>query len=1020
MLRINANPFSIDIKEACGIRHDLQTVEVDVPSHLPELTELTDANTGRRFLLQKSRRNARKGFLQVEVDAFEHLILEVSKSVCNIEQTTSCFCMKKDEEVAVIGNSLYELEVFIGSQSYSQPASAYQISGPIIRFRKKGGSWRGKSHFDLHERVISIQGTLVESGPIRMQYSYKVQFETGYYSAEVTVDAAQHFTKLSEVYHSIEGGQLVWEFSGDDLPSQLLVLDSTAGYETHALHFHIEQRMSRLSPWTQYSQLHDLADGYAVRFADEDEIVGFVTLQGGAWRGNRLNHMEAWTRRYPEGMPHLRRSIPWEAKADSMPNPISIPNRGKPIHAAHFTIESWLGKGKRTFALVITDFSTIQPLEQIQMGHDDYKGCSPALGHFEYVPDRKKYRLQQSYLRKIHTQYGMMPLDTILHIPFEWQNDNAINLSSTFGYAHSLVKRHITYKSNGMGPSETTEDRIQLLIQYLQARVFGFWEGGGSAYTNCVVSRMLTAEMLHFEWLVKEGLLTTEQIKTCRSLFIFLTNLFYSDHYYPGDTTMLPMESGDSTEPTLAGMANQNFYTDIINVFGMAAQVFSNHPDADKWRSKFIEMWHRQLNYHMVPESGVWEESHTYYHHVLHTVLPIFHRRKADGVDDEFANPLLHKLVGVLIAQLTPRNAHVRRIRHIVPFGDHEVNPFYYRYLYAAYADAIAPHHVSLAGKLMWAFRESGGDLKRDYPEGRELDIYTPEWTDEHLHGLAYFFRDSDGEGNESLLALRSGMTWGHHHNDEGSIQFFALGRSMIVDAACGMNPKGDHGKKYRADGHSRWSIEGLNPLNYWYRFNRGWISDSRTGELAYAVSYNPVYMHMSAQQQSVIMKQWVAHYRTVVKLTDKAYAIIDYADTSYTQNIRFHIPGRSVITENSSAWAEFDDGVRLHIAALNLNNNAPALNVDELERFTTTEVTFTSRSVYSLFLIQADVIGEQQATTMFKSGSYRLSHRDFDVDITLFDNGRVQFTNLRTQFTRTIQVNSYALNSSDIQKGCV
>jgi hypothetical protein len=176
----------------------------------------------------------------------------------------------------------------------------------------------------------------------------------------------------------------------------------------------------------------------------------------------------------------------------------------------------------------------------------------------------------------------------------------------------------------------------------------------------------------------------------------------------------------------------------------------------------------------------------------------------------------------------------------------------------------------------------------------------------------------------------------------------------------------------------------------------------------------------MSAQQQSVIMKQWVAHYRTVVKLTDKAYAIIDYADTSYTQNIRFHIPGRNVITENSSAWAEFDDGVRLRIAALNLNNNDPAINVDELERFTTTEVTFTSRSVYSLFLIQADVMGEQQATTMFKSGSYRLSHQDFDVDITLLDNGRVQFTNLRTQFTRTIQVNSYASNSSDIQKGCV
>ncbi len=120
-------------------------------------------------------------------------------------------------------------------------------------------------------------------------------------------------------------------------------------------------------------------------------------------------------------------------------------------------------------------------------------------------------------------------------------------------------------------------------------------------------------------------------------------------------------------------MANQNIYTDVIALYGTAAQLFPYHPHVKRWQEKFIKHWHRQLAYHMYPESGIWEESHTYYHHVLHTVLPLLLRRKADGVDNEFMNPDFQKLVASALQQISPNDAFFDNCRHIVPFGDHNI-----------------------------------------------------------------------------------------------------------------------------------------------------------------------------------------------------------------------------------------------------------------------------------------------------------------------------------------------------------
>ncbi len=74
-------------------------------------------------------------------------------------------------------------------------------------------------------------------------------------------------------------------------------------------------------------------------------------------------------------------------------------------------------------------------------------------------------------------------------------------------------------------------------------------------------------------------------------------------------------------------------------------------------------------------------------------------------------------------------------------------------------------------------------------------------------------FRDTNSDGFETLMALRSGSAWAHHHNDDGSIQFYSHGRAMIVDT--GFSERNIKELKFSANGHSRWSTKNNLPQDH-------------------------------------------------------------------------------------------------------------------------------------------------------------------------------------------------------------
>ncbi len=947
-------------EECCGLTHEPQVIELAGIGNLPP-TFLLQNSDGRLFPAQRSRLQPERLFAQISLQPFEKLQLV---PVVDQQVPASVSFQESASGVGLIQTEHFTLEVPLGHDATIR--SGFATTGPIKRVRV-GAAWRGRTFFDLRELVRTSLGEVLEEGPVRIVYRYRVEtVGSGSYEATITVDAGLPFAKIEEDFRGGSGDQLVWDFSGPDLPSEILTLDSGAAYCTRLLSYHFDHRLARLAAWTQQSQHLDFVDGYALPFADAG-VLGFVALEGGAWRGDKLNHLEAWVRRWLPNDPASRRGVPADAKADSYPSPERVPARGGAVCEEHCNIEGWIGQGRRCFALVPTTRKAIEPASSNE----------EPLGHFEDVPDRPRYRRLQSSLRRIQIQHGVLPLQKLMEVDFSWPSEDF--QTQGFAFPNEVLDQH--FKQLTLDPAAAAQE----MQDYLAARVYGFWEGAGIAYSNPVASRRIAPEMFRFEWLIRQGALSEEQQKLLRAHFAFLLTLFSSENYYTGDRAMLPAESPDSTEPTLAGMANQNFYTDVINVFGTGAQVFHQHPQAAAWRERFIQQWHRQLAFHMYPESGVWEESHTYYQHVMHTVLPTLLRRRTDGVDNEFANPALQKLAAAALKQVTPRDAAVGGRRYLIALGDHGRCP--HAALFANLAKAFRGTNDELAGQLAWLASEMGAAIDGGTP---------PAWVNEVVQGLGIMFRGAARDGQESLLALRSGNAWGHHHNDDGSIQFYAGGQCLIGDSAFGENQA--DGRKFSASGHSRWSLRDAQPVNHYWRFNRGWVTHCElTGRFPYAMSTSPVFTIRGGLAETEIPTSPVAHERCVVQLDATTYLITDTARSEYSQVIRFHLAGPNAVLEGNRVDLDFPAG-RLQVIPLGASTEFPVtLRVSDSagEKNTTTEATYDmGRQAGSAFLLHAGPLGEKfEVTSTGDLSTIRTA--EWDVEIERLAGGEFVVTDL-------------------------
>ena len=882
--------WRVVLREMCSLAHEAQVIEIEVPAGMPERFVAMDKASGRRWPGQRMHDDAERAdaagggraYLFVELAADAALELELQPA----DEEVDDGALRADEDGAAktveLSNGRVVLRCFLGEERLaSDDEAACAAAGPVSAMRMADGPWRGRTFFDVRSPVVRRTGRVVEAGHVRIVYGFRAELRNGgWYEARITLDRETALAAVAETFDTDEGDQLVWDLAGGDLPAELHVLDSSAGVASRTLDYSLDRRQARLWCWTQQSQLFDLTDGFAVTFGAGGDALGMVALAPGAWRGRQSNHVEVWARRWKAEAPWTRRRVPAETRADAVAGPDRVPARGRPVCDAHLTLEAWLGRaGRREFALVLTPAAALWAGERGQRG---------TLEHFETEPSPERYRAEQSWLRRVHIQRGLFSLQAQLATVWAWPEEARATRHVVFDES---LRRQIPFVAED--PRDPAN--FSQMKAYIEARVLGFWAGSGLAYSNPVVSRRVAPYLEYFEWVSGEGLLSAEERGRLRAWFVFLATLFASEHAYPGDATMRPLGDPDGTEPTLQGMANQNFYTDVLNIPGMAAQVFAGHPAAAAWRAQAVAHWGRQMDYHVYPQSGVWEESHTYYLHVLFTMLPLIRRWRDEAGVDFFADARLQKLVGAVLVQVSPRDAIYGGRRHLLAWGDHDAkpNPAYVEML-AGYAAGFAPKAPELAGQLAWLVTEMGG-------ESVAVVTRAPAWRSGDVRGMGFVFRTRTEADGEALVALRAGAAWGHHHNDDGSLWVFARGRAWISDVCNGHAPV-DGKRKFSAQGHSRASASGLETANYLWRFSRGWITESvADGALPYAVAWLPTQMALSP------LKNWPQPldrpffaWRAVVQLGPTVFAVIDEHDGQREHEVGFHLAVERAETEGA------------------------------------------------------------------------------------------------------------------------
>jgi hypothetical protein len=907
MLEVLAAPWRLRLSEHLGLSHGPQVIAVPAPPAAGTTGWFTAGAV--QLAWQRSRVDAGQAFVflteGLPADAVRELV-----PVDGAPPEPVCTLVG-----AEVGNGRFRLRL---NRSGIQPDGPDGIHpGPVLGVAVGTGPWRGTTLLDTRAAVLAVHDEVLEDGPLRVVWRWRADFGRGrHYTAILTVDAGVDFVRLDESFQTGAADQLVWDFHGPDLADQAWILDADGQREAR-FDRSTDHRLGRVWCWTQGSQQIDNTDGIGLVLPGGD-LVGMVALAGGEWRGGRLNHSECWVRRWLADDAATRRGWPALAKED-LTKPDGIAARGTTVCTEHVGFESWIGQGRRITALVLA------PAGRMRAPGGPH--ATPVLGHMEGVPAPERWHAQQNGLRRIHVQHGVIPLQDQLAWVLVWPQERAAPPTPVELDLHT-----------GARP---VEQQIETLHDYLRTRLHGLWYGTGLALANPVVGRAIGPSMLAWAPRFAADPAAYPQRVRLRAWYAALAYLNADDRCYPGDLVMRPLGDHDGAEPTVQGMPNQNFLTDVLVVHGTCAEAFPGHPAAPAWRARAERMWSRQLAYHCYP-GGAWEESHTYYLHVAATVYPWLAARRANGGSDGFAEPGLHAFLACMVAMITPADGRLGAAagRELVPWGDHGPELFRWVGLWGPYAEAVAAHAPALAGHLAWCAAVNRAPACAVPP-------HAPALANQHIPGLGNLWRSVDAAGRDELVAFRSGGAWAHTHADESSLMLWACGRNLIADAASGADGVRGH-RKFFAEGHSRWMPRDWDPVFYLQRHNRGRIvAQDLAAERPWALGSHPI--RNAAVRRGAhgaapaVLSQHhflepIRHQRLVVRLAADALLVVDRSDGREAGVVRWHLCGEPRIAAGA-AVLPLPDGEQMWLVPL---TGEPLLGERDEPRnpaFATTEV---------------------------------------------------------------------------------
>jgi hypothetical protein len=272
------------------------------------------------------------------------------------------------------------------------------------------------------------------------------------------------------------------------------------------------------------------------------------------------------------------------------------------------------------------------------------------------------------------------------------------------------------------------------------------------------------------------------------------------------------------------------------------------HPEAAHFIGYARGQLDMDLDRYVYPQSGCWEESLGYAGSILRASQEVGHVFRERGVD-YFSDPRVVRAYGFWATILSPPDPGFGGARVVPAIGDHGIGLWVHtpRMLQVVPVLAASPSRDAqrVARQLTWSLKE------RKEPKVEQLKDIEPEKPDlssRWLQGYGSVLRGTAADGRESFVVVRAGQSWGHHHQDKGSLWGWFRNVHFFGDAAWGSPPGGTYWNPYKQGPASGTQIEfvGINNWPLPCKYPAPWIADEDYApDFSYALArclypYNP------------------------------------------------------------------------------------------------------------------------------------------------------------------------------------
>lgn len=672
-------------------------------------------------------------------------------------------------KLAAISNGRLWAKIPVGSAVFEQGASGFDLPGPVVSVSPDGKTWYGSGYLDTMRRVKAVRCE-INAGPVFYQSTVTYECENDRrYVAQVRMYPSKPWVRLVEDFNL--GGASRFIFNYDDWAPPYFVGCADQAQtklreiaRDHADDFIVEEGQKCFVRLVVWTQF-----GY---FNGKSETIGLCSESGDMAVGGFYMRPDRWTRAKVNHVDlYSRPEVPGERMTRGV---VGLNGARQRI-----AMEAWLVDGHREWAIYAMPAGTWKD------------------------PERKQFEWNPA-LRKAHVVEGVWPLDRINRLPLVWNADGTpIDIADT--------------APKGRSP------QVDVVLKGLAGR-------SGLQTFNGSEGNMRASKLPYLRKTIQPAIgkkardIDTANIMVGPAMWTYMA---MDESAYPGRRAMLPWSDPEALNPFYQGMENMNFNADRYRcVAEMGAGLAAlNHPEGRRFLEHGREQFSMALDRYVYPESGCWEESHNYMNHSIKNLIPLARTLREFGAGDFFDDIRFARMFEFWCAAHSPRDPGFGNVRVAPPVGDHGLSVGQFNSTFpqaiTEFAAAKTPAIQKIARHMAWLMGETGGDAKGVTPE-------KPNLRSRYLQGYGSVMRATDAAGRESYLVLRACQSWGHHHEDKGSMWFWGRNVHFFGDAAWGAPPGGTYWNRYKQGpaGHTQIEFVGINNWTLPCKYPAPWISD--------------------------------------------------------------------------------------------------------------------------------------------------------------------------------------------------